>query len=186
MEVDVGLLIRKDLTPNEYFFLYFLVTKKMYSSKLPIDLQKLERNKYIKIGDQTFPRQNAINLFETSDSKSIDALVKNVDNWIDEWRELWPSVRSHPYLEYSLQGSRSGCIKNMKSFIKTHKTSKEDIFKATRIYISEKANIRFEYTVMANYFIIKNGHSLLEMYLERIDESGRVVNTAMRTNTIDL
>ena len=59
-----------------------------------------------------------------------------------------------------------------------------EIFKATRLYIKEKANERYSYMKMADYFIDKDGGSMLSAYIERINEEGTSNTFDKQTNNL--
>lgn len=174
MEIDINLLVGHKLTPNSYVYLYFLVHKKMCPLNMKVNEAGLEKSGYLKITPgQIIPRQKAVNLFpEAEYAKAQSELAKDmmasVDDWIQEWRELFPKgVKTGGY---PVRGSKGGCTKKMKAFIKVNKgVGKALIFDATRKYIAEKASQRYQYMKMADYFISKDGISMLESYIESYD-----------------
>ena len=73
---------------------------------------------------------------------------------------------------YTVRGTRGGCVKKMKKFMKEHKNvTKDQIFKATELYVEEKRRVRYAYMRIADYFIEKDGGSLLEGYIEQLDNN---------------
>ena len=75
----------------------------------------------------------------------------------------------------------------MKKFIKNHKeVTKEQIFKATELYVEEKKRVRYAYMRIADYFIEKDGGSLLESYVEQLDDNETVSDQRVNTLTDDI
>ena len=187
MEVDINLLVETNLTPDEYVFLYYLAKSQIYSVNLVTDYDKLERAGFIKQGDRIHIRKRGIDLIDNKIPVS-EKKVKSEDNtlkWIDEWRDLFPKgVRT---AGYAIRGTRGGCIKKMKRFIKDHKeVTKEQIFKATKLYVEEKKRVRYAYMRIADYFIEKDGGSLLESYVEQLDDNETVSDQRVNTLTDDI
>lgn len=179
MELTMNTLVEYKLTPDEYVYLYYLVNNKLCPVTVKINHKSLEEKQFIKIlHNKTIARQKTINLFKNNISNKDSAekqiakavinskkLLNDVENWIDSWRDLFPAgVKT---AGYRVKGTRGGCIKKMKSFIKANEgVSKEQIFTATKTYIAEKAMVRYQYMKIADYFISKDGASLLESYIE--------------------
>ena len=109
--------------------------------------------------------------FELLDKRSIASLTvkeSEIDQWIDEWRGLFPSGKSGGY---PIKGSRKNCLKKMVSFIKSYGFSEDVIMSATNIYIS---NFRgnYEYIQNAHYFIEKNNISNLASFCDEVLDGG--------------
>jgi len=205
MELDIRKLEEHKLTPDEFVFLHFLVYPSTTSvlGMLVVDYDKLEKKALIKIGpDETYySRKAAINLVSVEERISKDQkpdtpkeqpvrndnLIDSVRDWIPDWRTLFPlGVKTGGY---SVRGTRGGCIKKMKSFIRKHpKVTKEQIFEATRKYISEKQIANFAYMKIADYFIEKEGGSLLEEYVEGLKSPSQqdLIFPNVQLNTGDL
>jgi hypothetical protein len=182
MEVNIKMLVEHCLSPNEYVYLYYLVNKMMLPINISIDTTKLEEKGFIKIAENKIvAREKAISLFQDSNvkqvlsredqiaaiDKSSKALQDSVSTWIADWRDLFP--RGIKTGGYPLRGTKSGCEKKMKQFIKANRgVTKEMIFKATKKYLDERALHRYQYTKMADYFINKDGSSMLEGYVEDV------------------
>lgn len=106
-------------------------------------------------------RQKFLDLLEQDTSPSL------VKSWIDEWRTLFPAgvkTAGRP-----LRGDKQGVLKKMTAFCKANpKYTKEEIFEATKQYIFEKRLENFKFTTTADYFILKNGVSLLGSLIEEL------------------
>jgi hypothetical protein len=59
----------------------------------------------------------------------------------------------------------------MKAFINRTGYSKSDIFYATKAYLAERKKDGYKFVICADYFISKDGNSVLEAYCE--DMEGR-------------
>lgn len=94
---------------------------------------------------------------------------EEVDNWIKEWRELFPVGINK--IGRSYRGSPKDCLKKMKAFMKEYDFTREQIFKATENAINKASQDNYNYFPQANYFIEKNQHSMLAGYCENLDES---------------
>jgi len=170
MELNIKTLVSKKLTPNSYVYLYYLVHKMICPIPLPnVSLTNLENKGYIKMeanGKITF-RKKAVKLIEGEEYKYIEP-VNRVDEWIEEWRELFPKgIKTGGYY---IKGSPKGCLKKMTAFIKDYnKVTKEQIFKATEKYVEEYKRRNFQYMKLAEYFISKDNVSTLYSYIEQLE-----------------
>jgi hypothetical protein len=103
-------------------------------------------------------------------AKAIFKDVKHsidVDDWINEWRSLFPEgVKSGGR---PVRGTKSGCIIKMKAFINRTKYSKSAIEYATKAYLAERKKDGFKFLICADYFISKDGNSVLEAYCEDME-----------------
>ena len=172
MEVDINLLVDNNLTPDEYVFLYYLAKNQIYSIHLVTDYEKLEKAGFIKIGDRIYIRKKGSDLIDNEKSVVVKTapLEDSVAVWIDTWRDLFP--KGVKTAGYPIRGTRGGCVKKMKKFMKEHKNvTKDQIFKATELYVEEKRRVRYAYMGIADYFIEKDGGSLLEGYIEQLDNN---------------
>jgi hypothetical protein len=107
-------------------------------------------------------------LLDKRSVSSITVKEPEIEKWIDDWRNLFPSGKSGGY---PIKGSRKTCIKKMVSFMKSYGFDKDTIMDATRLYIDGlKGN--FEYIQGAQYFIEKNKISNLGAFCEEIMEGG--------------
>lgn len=187
MEVDINLLVETNLTPDEYVFLYYLAKGQIYSVNLVTDYDKLEKAGFIKQGERIHIRKRGIDLINNK-IPVPEKVIKSEDTisqWIDEWRVLFP--KGVKTAGYSIRGTRGGCIKKMKKFIKNNKeVTKEQIFEATKLYIEEKRRVRYAYMRIADYFIEKDGGSLLESFIEQLGDNETVSDQRLNTLTDDI
>tara|TARA_R110002012_G_scaffold74735_1_gene189376 strand:+ start:1950 stop:2513 length:564 start_codon:yes stop_codon:yes gene_type:complete len=187
MEVDINLLVENNLTPDEFVFLYYLAKGQIYSVNLVTDYDKMEASGFIKQGERIHIRKRGIDLVNNEKPvvKQESKFVDTVPDWIEEWRGLFP--KGIKTAGYSVRGTKGGCVKKMKKFIREHKdTTKEQIFKATERYVEEKRRVRYGYMRIADYFIEKDGGSLLESYVEQLDSNETVSDQRVNTLTDDI
>ena len=182
MELDIKLLVEKKLTPNSYVCLYYLVNNMICPIPLPsVSLTALQQRGYIKIMEgRIVARTKAMVLINPEYVYSEP--VEVIEDWIEEWRELFPAgVKTGGYY---VRGSKAGCLKKMKTFLKYNKTvTKGQVMSATKLYIAESRARRFSYMKMADYFINKDGTSMLESYLEQ-SQSKSVIEFDASTNNM--
>lgn len=178
MEINMDALVKHSLSPDEYVYLYCLVHDKELLARVNINIQVLELDGWIKIGtgNTIYKRQKSINLFKDEEfvyAKHNEAkmMEDNLEEVVANWREIFPKgVKTGGY---PVRGTKGGCMKKMKKFIKSHKDiTMKEIYDATRLYVKEKSIERYSYMKMADYFIEKDGGSMLEAYVERIREEG--------------
>jgi len=129
-------------------------------------MQLLQSDGYIKLTDPSNPFS-----FEPL-SKLADVFKddseENVENWIEDWRNIFPEGKK-PGGNFRYRGDKQGCLKNMKWFVKTNpKVTKDEIFTATRKYVKRMKHS--QYIKLANYFIKKEGGSLLSSEIEGLTE----------------
>jgi hypothetical protein len=78
----------------------------------------------------------------------------DVHTWIDAWREIFPEGSSNTGYRY--RGNRLECLKKMTKFVNSQKgITKEEIFKATKLYVERFAIRGYMYMHQAHYFIEK-------------------------------
>jgi len=196
MELKINAMVEHKLSPDEYVYLYYLVTGMICPVRTMVSLELLEKKGFIKITENKIvARQKSIDFLlgselsetdkpiATSKSAKNKELVGSVDDWIQEWRELFPAgIKSGGY---PVRSPKSGCATKMKFFIKSNKeVTKEMIFSATKKYVAERALKRYEYMTLAHYFISKNSISLLEGYIEQIEEGESINAVDTRTNNL--
>lgn len=171
MELNIKVLVENKLTPNSYVYLYYLVHKMLCPIKLPqVNLTRLQEMGFIKLEDsgKITARAKAIKLVEEEEYKYSEEPANRVEEWIEDWRNLFPSgIKTGSYY---VKGSPQGCLKKMKKFVKENKKiTKKQIFKATEKYIEESRIRNFHYMKLADYFIYKDGMSMLYAYVEQLD-----------------
>jgi len=94
--------------------------------------------------------------------------AKEVETWIDAWREIFPEGSNTAGFRY--RGNRGEAIKKMVKFVNDNSYSTEQIFHATRHYVDTYSQKGFAYMQQAHYFIEKKGvGSTLSSYLEELD-----------------
>lgn len=179
MDITINLLkIQKHgLTPTLYCFLYCLQADIEFPWKLSdSQIKALEESEWLKItNDGLFTRAK----FRTTFKKELEGLLasERVEDWITEWRSLWPSKvksASRPVI-----GDKQGVLKKMTLFVKENKEyTKQEIFDATKAYLYEKERDSHRYMTCADYFISKDGSSMLASWIETIRLNGHsLLNT---------
>lgn len=156
------------LTPTEYCFLISIYKQFDYIGILTEQqkdnlIKSLENKGFLKItAEGLVLRKLTLDLMHKDSSPLL------VDNWIEEWRNLFPTnIKSGGR---PIKGDKKSCIRKMTAFLKEYpEYSKEEIFQATRIYIFDKKRDNYNYMVCADYFIYKDKASLLASILEDID-----------------
>lgn len=84
MTITLEELRKNSLTPNEYFYLYCLTEN--HKLNYPVDLEKLERNRFIKVTSEgVFPRIKAYNLFKEAKEAG---LLRSNDDLEADWNKL--------------------------------------------------------------------------------------------------
>ena len=101
----------------------------------------------------------------------IKELVKRTAvEWIEEYRNKFPKgilTGNRP-----VRGDKQGCLKKMNAFLKANpETTKEQIFEATDLYIQKSKANGYDRMTCADYFIEKNGASMLSSYLENLSDN---------------
>ena len=81
--------------------------------------------------------------------------AKEVGEWIQSWRELFPEgVNSGGY---RYRGDKGSCLTKMIKFVNTHDYSIEQIFQATKDYVERFSLKGYAYMQLAHYFVEKKG-----------------------------
>lgn len=165
--IDLEKCFNNKLSPTQFVFLHCLHTSQEFPWPVPeMHLTALEEDGWIKITPEGAALREKFLIFVGQTSVKTD----DVSSWIQEWRELWPAgVKSGGRL---VKGDRKGCLIKMQKFVEMYHFSKEDIYEATRIYLFEKSRDNNRYMTCADYFILKNGASLLASQCEDIEERG--------------
>lgn len=103
--------------------------------------------------------------------KKIKAEKKlTVENWIGEYRALFPRGVKSTGLSYNVKGDPIQCIKRMKDFIADYGYDKETIMRATEMYIKEQKAKGWAFTKKAHKFIKDIDGSILSEYCELVVE----------------
>jgi len=160
--VDLEKLKEIELTPSEYCFLMCIHKKIEYPCINDIKIKELEGNGWCKVlSEEIVVRHKFLELVKDDVSPS------NIRDWIQDWRLLWPEgvkTNGRP-----VRGDKAGCNTKMSTFVRENpKVTKEQIFDATKIYIFEKAQKGYSHMTCADYFIKKDGISLLAALVENL------------------
>ena len=184
MEIDLVKLVKFNLTADEYIWLH----QRYYDTAIPVnyvlDKDKLQANGWVKVlPDQIVIRNKTKNMFEggeyvydeDQDSVNTDTItyqLSKVKEWASIYREQFPVKNS---VNRMLRATLPACSKKLEIFIKNYSTknkviTKDMVLEATKKYLKEQARERYTYTKAANYFIEKDGDSLLLQYIESAGE----------------
>lgn len=174
--INLTRLVTLNLSPTEYCYLICLLRKESYIGLLTSVqetnlLKSLEEKRYLKIinADEIVLRQKALNILNEISPHAVE-------EWIDEWRELFPSgvkTAGRP-----VRGDKKGCLKKMIKFCKDNpEYTKENIIEATKIYVFDKRRNNYAKMTCADYFIMKDGISLLASLLEDLEHSSSYLKT---------
>lgn len=173
--IDLEALAEVNLTPTWYSYLLSIHTKSEYPCANKATQLKyaehLQKEGWCKIiGDEVVLRQKTIDFIN-----DIDTSPSNVISWIEEWRDLWPKgIKSG---NRPVRGDKQGIAKKMRLFCKEHpKIIKKDIFDATKIYIFEARQNNYRFMTCADYFIKKDGVSLLAAKVEEIEGKTNILD----------
>lgn len=163
LKMDLELLARLDLSPDEYVFL-IKQSIDIGPTSTNIDGEKLQALGFIKITDDGIvPRKKAIDLVP---KELLDSI--SVESWIDEWRALWPiGVKTN---DRPVRGDKAGCLIKMKKFTAKNNYTKEEIIEATKEFIIGKSKTQYTMMTCADYFIEKDRISLLGALLENNED----------------
>lgn len=78
-----------------------------------------------------------------------------VKQWIDSWREIFPSGTNTGGYRY--RGDKGECVTKMIKFVNEYDYTIEQIFEATRIYVERFSQKGYAYMQLAHFFIKKQG-----------------------------
>lgn len=165
VELDLSKLIRYEINADEYIFLLLRVLGKKVPEIIEksVSLESLQEREFIKIVEGGFSKRTKL-------SQMFSAVLEtaNVEDWIDEWRNLWPVGEKSG--GKPVRGSRMDCLKKMKLFLARTGYTKEQVFAAAQAYVLERKHHRYQYMTLANYFIQKDNDSPLEAWCELISQ----------------
>jgi hypothetical protein len=178
--IDTKSIKKLGMTPNEYVYLAFLVNNLECNLSLGIGYARMVELKMITLDKKRrpSPTQKAFDLFQIPvQGVTVPSDPRmDVPGWIEEYRNLFPQgVRSGGY---PVRGSKAGCLKKMEKFVKSHPHySKDTILAVTRSYVERKQRQAYQHMKLADYFIEKDGVSMLsaecEEYLADIQDVGK-------------
>lgn len=179
--LDYSILAEYDISINEFIFILseYRQEKIEYSEEL---LNSLQNKQFIKINKE----ENTIILREKSKllieflqieniesaknkkvvKKSSRFINNELDGFVDEYRKLWKG------LKVGSMGSESSCKEKLYKWMTEHpKYSKEDILKASKIYLKSVDN--YQFLQQADYFIYKKDafgeSSRLSAFIDEIE-----------------
>lgn len=168
LELDFDIWDKSGLLLEDFILLQLAVECRHEDSRIACRiLQKKEAGvveQYMTTDDLgvAIPTKEGLTLFKNPE---------NIGSWIDEWRKKFPEGESDH--GYRWRSPKPGCLKKMKTFIKKHKATKDDIFKATDNYL-RRFNGDFTYCKTASNFIYKDNVDESEL-LSQIDGLESVV-----------
>lgn len=181
MEIFVNLkdLEELNLTPSLYCYLATLYYEQDYnvvSDNLKRHMDaKLEKLGYLKVTEEgPILRKKCDEMFK----KGVPS-DESVDAWIEEWRDIFPKgVKSG---NRPVRGDKKGVITKLKAFVKNNpKVTKDQIIEATKQYVFDSSLKHYNYMICADYFISKNGSSMLGAMVEDIEDRGSNLRTTER------
>lgn len=163
IKLNLDLLEELKISPNQYVFLYLLFYNLPINLEISLDLIKdLEEKKFVKNQDEgIIIRKRGIDLFDSKLAKRNPKM----DDFVDKYRELFPAgIKSGGRL---IKGDRIGCLNKLKAFkLKYPEFTEEDVLEATKSYLKDKKKTNYDRTICADYFISKEGLSMLASYCE--------------------
>ncbi len=161
--LNFKILKEQDISVEEFLTIYGLHSNEKFCLNGNIDLEKLERNLFIKlVGDEIFLREKSIKLinfltidvsgsFKENKEKIVSKRVRLsvVDDKVDEFRSRWKGLKA------GSMGDLNACKDKLNRWMKENpKYSFDDILKAADLYLkTQGANLR--YLQRADYFIYK-------------------------------
>ena len=181
--VPMRLLAELKLGPSLYCYLYTLSKGLPFECVEPSVRQQMDTHLQLHGWLVLLPNApqltpKAVDML-TDAARSIASFVvktptqayKLVPEWIDEWRALWPTkVKSGGR---RVRGDKQGVTKKMTTFMASYpKTTKDEVFEATKQYLHEKRQVDWHMITCADYFISKNNTSLLAGAVEEVAENG--------------
>ena len=169
IKIDID-LEKSGLSPPDLFLLYCIKNNIDYSGYLEVlstEIVNKEYALYISAQDRYILTAKGRRLFNEIHSIDIEGLAK-------EYRELFPKgIKTGGY---PIRSNLPDIVKKFEKFFKTYSYSIEEILGGTKMYIHEQTLKNWAYTMMANYFILKEDgvgtKSMLATYIELYKERG--------------
>lgn len=168
--INIKILNSEEISAIEFLYLYYLHTGESFGVDFnEIDVDKLQEKKLIKISEEKniILRQKSIDLIEISlievdislkkkkrkVTKSTKTIVKEVVEFIDEFRKKWHGARA------GAMGGKHACIQKMVKWRIANPTiTIEQILAAADLYITTEGK-QSKYLQQADYFIYKQDSS---------------------------
>lgn len=187
VEINVEKLLDYGIDWNQYMFLQFIYQQQqaMFDTYISINdkfftkdsLDQLKDLDYLRLVKE--PLGYRFSNIEVTPKfishfiqKSFVSKVgkEKVEDWIDEWYELWPKgVKSGG--NTLVRSDKNGCLNKMKKFVKTNPDyTKEIIIRATKDYLNHLRMNNFAFIQAAHYYIFKNDISNLASACEDVKE----------------
>lgn len=154
IEINVKFLIDNELSANQYLYLYCL-NEKINNDYFKYITSLLSLDEYSDLLNKRFINLNGLEV------RGINLFNNNsVNEWIEEWLNLWPTEVLHGY---RVSGNTLQVYKKMKIFCKKFPNFDKDlILKATTNYLKRKRNEGWGFTKKNSKFIFDTEGSTLE------------------------
>jgi hypothetical protein len=175
IEFNLELLEINDLAPNEYVHLYLLFNG--ISHKVFGDEQiTLDSKGFIRITPEgIIITKKGVDVFAKK-SKKEAAKQEDLYEFVEKYRQLFPDgIKSMGRIAKT---DAYSCINKFKSFKKKFKFTEEQILEATRQYIALKKRVNYDKITCSDYFIEKNGASMLASYCENLNKQTNYERTS--------
>lgn len=177
---SVKKLIENQFRIENFFIAYMVHTSKrwllqMYLQANALDVEEalsdLLAEEYLVLKKD----EVGITINNLASTEKLSTLLSNkvnsedVEDWIDEWYDLWPvGVKSGGLY---VRTDKRGTLRKMKSFnLQYPMYDKDTIFQATKNYLLDQSIRGYSYCKLAPYFIYKDGMSILAGECENLDE----------------
>ncbi len=171
MRIKIDIELEKSgLSPPDFFLLYCISNNIEYRGYFMILSTEIVDKGYalfIQSQDKYILTAKGRKLFDQVVNIDIEGLAK-------EYRELFPKgIKTGGY---PIRSNLPDIVKKFEKFFKTYSYSAEEILGGTKMYIHEQTLKNWAYTMMANYFILKEDgvgtKSMLATYIELYKERG--------------
>lgn len=170
IELNFKVLKDNNLSPNEFVYLNAIFNGlEVFFPWGTSDLSILEKKGFIGLkNDEILVTKKTIDLFIKKLPKKEQAKSEELYEFVEKYRELFPSIKSG---ERQVKSDSYGCITKFKSFFKKYKFSQDQVLEATKQYVSLKKKVNYDKMTCADYFIEKNGGSMLASYCENLNKT---------------
>lgn len=168
LELNFKVLKDHNLTPNEFVYLSMIFNgleplECLLDTRFPLQQKGFIETKI----DGILITKKTIDLFIKKPSKKEQAKSEDIYGFVEKYRSIFPDkIKSGGRL---IKSDSFACIKKMKAFkLKFKQFSEEQILQATTNYINSKKKDSYNMCTCADYFIEKNGASMLASYCENL------------------